>query len=915
MPRSVKKGPFIDPFDLYSLDTDPIPDKIDPEDYYAKREVPQDVWDAFALNSLDRKSLRDENISSLKGLMSKQSPYLPPRLSILGTWISKVAEQPESINWAVEQSFLHPTIQKQISWQFERDEDKTPPTIQQAWKYLFEYWSENHGAQNFDWYDFESEVDRCGWSEILLRRFAKLTRPYLKVDKNNWHAQFEGGDEEIKLNNLISLDVEYQDVPKDYDIPYDCLPRFIIILRRNLEIALEIESAIGGIGLTNISPITPDEHPDVDSYSRSHGLSGWVLFFVRHFEKLIDVDLNAAKAEFNKWPINDPTIFARLRIWASGQVNLIPAEKFSDILDQLSDEEFWNRYHSRDLLLTISERWNELEVNVRNNLEQRILNGPNRYEGEEEEEFIKRKAWTSLSWLHWLNEQECDLQLNLDENTKELRKAAPKWKPEFALKTDESMEGRSGWVRTEKQCSALEDKPLNLILAIAKELSGRQDDMLVNYDPFSGFSKEHPVRAFAALRLKAKNGEFPQWAWTAFLNPEQRTGDNRRFIAFIGEQLSRYPESKLDCIIRPVTDWLNKFAKFIATEYPGTFSRLVSKVIHVLSQNTEESSSAIVRGNKNIDWTNESINSPTGKLALSVFDDPQINDLKQGEVPPANWLKHVESLIKLPGDHRRYALVIFSHNLSWFYFIAPKWTNENLLSILHSESREDKQAFWAGFLWGGKAGGYELFKILKPHMLKIAKSEKLVKAGHTKVLIGLILSAWALVDEKNQERWVSNDELRDVLLNSNDEVRTRVLWQAEKWLKEDHEKWSLLVTELLEDVWPRQIGAKSGNVSARLCEIAFSDKTLFKELAELVLPLLTKIEQGDLMLPNLRRDKNNIVDLHPNETLALLHAVLPDNVAEWPYGIDSTFERIGEADTNLNNDERLLELKRRWDSR
>lgn len=50
-------------------------------------------------------------------------------------------------------------------------------------------------------------------------------------------------------------------------------------------------------------------------------------------------------------------------------------------------------------------------------------------------------------------------------------------------------------------------------------------------------------------------------------------------------------------------------------------------------------------------------------------------------------------------------------------------------------------------------------------------------------------------------------------------------------------------------------------------------------------------------------------------TLALLHAVLPDNVSAWPYGIDATIDRIGEADNELNSDERLIELKRKWDSR
>ena len=69
------------------------------------------------------------------------------------------------------------------------------------------------------------------------------------------------------------------------------------------------------------------------------------------------------------------------------------------------------------------------------------------------------------------------------------------------------------------------------------------------------------------------------------------------------------------------------------------------------------------------------------------------------------------------------------------------------------------------------------------------------------------------------------------------------------------------------------------------------------------------------MIPSLRKSKDNIVDLYPNETLALLNAVLADEVTAWPYGIEETLDRIGEADSSLRSDERLIELKRKWNSR
>lgn len=124
-----------------------------------------------------------------------------------------------------------------------------------------------------------------------------------------------------------------------------------------------------------------------------------------------------------------------------------------------------------------------------------------------------------------------------------------------------------------------------------------------------------------------------------------------------------------------------------------------------------------------------------------------------------------------------------------------------------------------------------------------------------------------------------------------------------------------MLSELFRDVWPRQKSVKTPRMSAQLCDLAFSNAERFPEMAEIILPLLMIIDRDHLMLPNLRKSKDNIVDLYPHQTLALLHAVLPDNVAAWPYDVEATLQRIGKADGSLKLDERLLELNRKWNSR
>jgi hypothetical protein len=121
--------------------------------------------------------------------------------------------------------------------------------------------------------------------------------------------------------------------------------------------------------------------------------------------------------------------------------------------------------------------------------------------------------------------------------------------------------------------------------------------------------------------------------------------------------------------------------------------------------------------------------------------------------------------------------------------------------------------------------------------------------------------------------------------------------------------------EFLRDVWPRRKSAKTPTISARLCDLAFSSGKRFQEIAEIVLPLLTTINRDDLMIYKLNQPENNIVDLYPQLTLSLLYAVLPENVSDWPYGIETVLQRISDADEQIRLDGRLIELNRKWNYR
>jgi hypothetical protein len=160
--------------------------------------------------------------------------------------------------------------------------------------------------------------------------------------------------------------------------------------------------------------------------------------------------------------------------------------------------------------------------------------------------------------------------------------------------------------------------------------------------------------------------------------------------------------------------------------------------------------------------------------------------------------------------------------------------------------------------------------------------------------------------------------MRDVLVNADDDFRSHTLWQMQQWASERKEgdvNWKAKVPVFLTEVWPRHIKAKSPRITARLLDLAFSDATTFPGIADIIMPLVTKSDREHLWLPDLRESEGNVVDQYPDKMLGLLSAVLPENVAVWPYHIEDVLERIGSADPSLLKDHRFVELKRRWNTR
>lgn len=582
---------------------------------------------------------------------------------------------------------------------------------------------------------------------------------------------------------------------------------------------------------------------------------------------------------------------------------------------RLSDDTFWDSSHQRDLLLLLQERWADFSVTAKQQIEERLFQGRPRWPNEEQDEYEEQRAWVSLNRLQWLHDQGCRFSLAGPEKIAELRTHAPAWQEQHAAKAPASLEGSIYFVRTDSAYSDLLCVPLNAIVSKAVDLRGRTDHEPVERDPFAGLASERPVRVLAALTQCAKRKDYPEWAWRTFLNRDARKSDRPKFSALIAERIVRLPPPVVAGLIAPISSWVLIASKELLSHYPGQFQRVWETLIALLNADPKIAFPSTVRGRHERDWVNEALGRPVGSLAQAVLKDSQSDNLAIGTGFPLPWIRRVEQLLALDGDLHRHALVFCAHHLGWFFSIDLAWTEKNLLIYLDEEG-DDQNAFWAGFFWNAQIPPPVLYMRLKSSLLKFSPRKNPRGRDEGEVLAAILLAGWVTIQQETGERYVTSPELREVLLNTGDGFRSHTLWQLERWLAEEKDgRWANQVFAFLTEAWPRHLRVKSPQVSARLCNLAFASVDLFPKIVEVIVSLVSVIEDEHFIAPNLGHAQDEIVIQYPHQTLALLFAILSTNAAVWPYDIGEVLDRIGNAESSLRNDSRLIELQRRWNTR
>ena len=882
-----------DPFERYRLDSDPQPPKRKESERYKPREVPANVVDVLAPQPVDGPASRVAGLrDGTRGISS-----LSARLSSLAIWFMRVSGQPAALWWASGQKGFHPGLLSNVQSELDNRENTLSPLARTAWRYLLEAWSGGKPT-GLKSYALNARLAHEGWTPSARRELAELLRPVLVADRPYGAVPTVGNARQ--LNEVVRLDVEYAEEEIPIEIPDGELTAVLPILRRHLEQASALETELGPYGLTNIPPIEPDPNLPGESSDRSYGVNRHILKFAALFKRLADRDPGAASEEFAGWRRDDDPIFARLRIWAAGIPGLLDADQAGQVFVAASDRDFWGFREQRDILLALARRWRELAPATLGSLEARLRRGMPRERHFNRKLYPKWRARSIAERLSWLKAEGCTFSFDVDAEIAAARLIIPEWNPEEAARAADSAEGRGGPVHTDTSFADLQDVPIEGLIEVALASHNRKHGFLQEHDPYAGICEKRPVRVLAALRRTTASADVRVAGWTQFLNGVARA-DKPRLALLLARRLARLPHATLANLASAAAAWLEASGKRRLEVDAGATWSLFDRLLETVERHPDNGS-RFSKGEGEVDWANSSWGSVVGNLTNLLLLDPALSGLRVGDGLPAVWKDRASRLRSLPGDHGRLCLVRLARQLSWLFAIESDWTEATVLSALDSPGA-DRQALLAGFFHGGgQTDGLLLFRRMKPTFLALSIDAN-GRDHEEAVLASLLTSAWRL--REAGERWLSDEDLRTVLVHGSANMRARALWRIGQW-KEIDDK---LV--LLKEAWPLQLAARGYSVTRALCALAFRDEENFPALVEAILPLVSPREDGVPALPHGAESNGKIFDRYPGHVLALLAAVLPIEGSKFPYGTHAALERLCAVSKGIAKDARMIELRRR----
>ncbi|AEH63586.1 SIR2 family protein [Zymomonas mobilis] len=869
-------------FNNFCLDSDPRPL---PEDNSQKHLIPSNVWSAFEETSNNKQNL----FISLRN----KGNNLPARLQSLAYWIGRVVNQNITVWWASRQNWLHSELTNNITHNIDGNMESP---IRQAWHLLLSSKSdssdENCNSKFWELYYFSKKE---GWTSWLQREFENLKRPRISVGSKRKIPL----DDTKNHQDLVSAKVIYPNHPTEMKIPKKFLVRYIRVIRSYLESAEDLEIDNQGYFDPRLHPIVEYDDPASIPDNEEENISSLIRHYANELKQLYEHNSEAARCEWRKWPDSEDKIFRNLYVWVTGQAGLTSQQEASDIILNLSNDVFWDIQIQHDLLVSLNTRWSEFDEETREKIENKILSGPKRYKGIDDQQYKEYRTCQILNRLEWLKKEKLTVSFDLETKRLELRKITPEWTPEYALDNTYRSSSRGGCVATDTDITELFGIPIDKILEKSDDISRKSPDFLIERRPFKGLSKEYPVKALAALIYAAKRGETRRQYWSEFLCNEARRTDKLRLKILIVERIYSLSEEVFNTSIDSIASWMEQHGRALAIDAKKSYLKLWERIVKSVLISFAESETLVV-DKKQENWLFKSINSPIGKMTVLLIDEILNKTIDE------EWHTRANCLISAKNDALCCVMAIFGTKLGRIYSIDKQWTDEHIISQIEQNPNSESSRAFISSACQYTSWNHDLFARLKIILTDLVSQKNHKNYG---IVMRLLFRGWISLNQEG-DRLVNNEELRDFLIKTDDKGRITIINSVKIWAKEK-QKWTEVI-EFLNKVWPRQLITRTQALSEELIEIALLADDKMPDIVQLISPRLTIIKNSLKIANCFSRLDDTIILKFPKEIFKLLQVIIPSDIQDIFYGY-----KIGELIDKLSNieciksDPKFTELRRK----
>ena len=863
--QSDDSQPAFDPFTEYSLDDDP---PRPPENWRRTDPLGDDL---LSLKPTDRRINDDTRLAKNDRHWTEPLSF---RLFHLARWTAKIAREPVVPWWAARYSSLHPKLLDEIEWRVERAADELPCLARLTWRLLIEKFhtapDDPHGLRVY-WDKMRRRIETEGWTNSFLREFERNVMPYIETEAPSLLDVSRPPDRDwsqLRLDDIASFEVAFPTpVGERPEIPDDVLPKVYQIVRRHLELAAGLLTDIG-TSYWETSTFYPEDRPGENYISDE---SAYLFWFRDLFDRMVETYPELVKADVAVWPKEDPFSFNKLHLYAWTFDVLLSENEVGDGLLSLSDKAFWKKDYRRELLHLLKRRWHELPSDKRELVERRLVKGRARYNGESEEDFEQRRASESATVLDWLINQGCDLGGETRSVLPSLRSADPRWRPEWAETADRSRDVRVRGVGTDSDPSPIIDAPT--------------------------------VRAVAALTHAARRGDYPAKFWRSTLR-EWPDEARHRLSWLFGARLARLPSETVVELRDDVFSWLQKhLPKLAAQDQPRALS-----IFDVLLEKLFTGEAEVEQSGEHQDRSRKTLNharhAPVGKATELLLDLLNSQDSREESGVPLEIKSRLERLFGAPGEGTDHVVCIAAHQLRWLDYIDPEWVRTTIVPWFDLEHPASESA-WNGFMYDDQLPKPELFSLIKSDFLKAIVHV----AGRKQLHEFLVLGCFRY---QHNDAYITFEEVRQVLQNTNDSGRAHSLWFFTRILEENH-AWRRFGKPFLEKAWPKESRFQTEQTSQHLVDLAERAGDFFPEAVRTILPYLVPSSQDVGSVSFLARQSDEemggVPTQFPDATLMLIDKIIPDDPDQVPYDLDSLIEMIAEAKPSLCQDSRWRRLK------